>query len=102
MRTLCYSQPFVSSVAAEHANLWRGLTTMKGQCETANSALKNALRLVKMARSTRVEALPRIESSSHYNALDTVTQTVSDLNKEVSKIMERETSDSDDDDDSDD
>jgi hypothetical protein len=55
-----------------------------------------------MARSTRVEALPRIESTSHYNALDTVTQTVSDLNKEVSKIMERETSDSDDDDDSDD
>ena len=66
----------------------------------ANNALKIALQRVAQTKSVRIEDLPRIEDSSHYNALDAVTQSVDNLRKELSKIMERESSDSDDDDDS--
>jgi len=59
--------------------------------------LKTALQRVKQTKPIRFAVRPRIEDSSHFNALDAVTQTVADLNKELSKIMERESSDSDDD-----
>ena len=65
----------------------------------ANYALKTALQQVKQTRKMRIEVLPRIENSSHYNNLDAVTQSVSDLNKELSIMMKRKVSDPDGDDD---
>lgn len=63
----------------------------------ANDALETALQWVKLTKPIRFAVRPLIEDSSHYDALDAVTQTMADLNKELSKIMERESSDSDDD-----
>jgi hypothetical protein len=65
----------------------------------ANNALKKALQQVKETRKMRIDVLPLIESSPHFNSLDAVTQSVSGLSKELSIMMKRKVSDPDGDDD---
>lgn len=68
----------------------------------ASNALKNALQHVKQAKTMRIEAQPRIENLPHDNALNAITQSASDLDKELSITMKRRVRDSDSDDDEDD
>lgn len=76
-------------VAAQNALIQRALTMIRGHCVEANNALKNALQQVKQTKTMRIKVLPRIENSSHHNALDAITQSVLDLNKELSITLER-------------